>query len=184
MIRFVIAADGEHRSIAPDYTVSAFKSLELGALDIHFDKRDAFPGKGIVQTDATNLSTRSDGDATSADAVSRETDNTVVGAYRSIVKYRTGANTIHVSLKAGYDRRVGLESDHLAKAITGLGNEGLDRVSGVGAAIDEALVGAQREEAGEVLVARNNRNWSCAAKNWREESSFSNSKAVAISWLC
>ena len=48
MIRLVIAADGEHRSIAPDDVVRAFKSLELGALDIHFDKRDVFAGEGII----------------------------------------------------------------------------------------------------------------------------------------
>src|ERR1700687_6205610 len=160
MIRLVIAADREHLSIAPDDTVRAFKSLEFGALDIHFDKRDVFAGEGIVQADASNFSTRSGGDTTPADAVSRKTDNPTMGADRSIVINRTGANTVHVSPEAGHYSRVDLESDHLAKAIIGLGNETLDRVSSVGSAVDEALVGGQREQAGKVLVAR---EWSADA---------------------
>ena len=154
MIRLVIAADGKDRAIAPDDAMRTFESLDFGSFDIHLDKRGVFVGESIIQADARNLGARRGCDAAPADAVSGEMDNTLVGAYRSVVKYGTGANAVYESLKAGRDGRVSLESDHLAKAIIGLGNEGLDRVSGVGAAIDEALGGGQREQAGKVLVAR------------------------------
>ena len=101
MIRFVIATDGKDRAIAPDNTVRAFERLKFRSLDIHFDKTDMFFGKGIIEADARNLNARSGGNAAPSDPVSGKMDNAMVGAYRSVVKYGTGADSVHESLKAG-----------------------------------------------------------------------------------
>src|SRR5271169_3211124 len=154
MIRLVIAANGENRAVAQDDAARTFEGLEFGSFDIHFDKGDAFAGENVIEANAGNLSTRSGGDASPADTIPGEMDNSVVSADRGPVKCGSIANTVQERLQTAHDGWVGLESNHFAKAIAGLGNEGLDRVSGVGSAIDEALAGGHGKQAGKVLVAR------------------------------
>jgi len=141
VIRLVIAAYGEDRSIAPNDTLGSFESLKFGSFNIHFDQRDAFASEGVIKADARNLSVGSTGNPASSNTIPSEVNDTVLITDCGFMQYRSGADVAHKSLKAGHHRGVSLEGNNFAKAIIGLGNEGLDRVSGVGPTIDKTLVG-------------------------------------------
>jgi len=141
MIRPVISAGGEDRSVALNNVARPFEGVKFGSFNIHFDQRDVFLSESVIKADARNLSVGSTGNPASSNTIPSEVNDTVLITDCGFMQYRSGADVAHKSLKAGHHRGVSLEGNNFAKAIIGLGNEGLDRVSGVGPTIDKTLVG-------------------------------------------
>ncbi|HSZ63827.1 MAG TPA: hypothetical protein VK828_18650 [Terriglobales bacterium] len=136
----MIAADGEDRPVAPNDMACPFKGVQFGSFDIHFDKGGAFLSEGIIKTDARNHGFRSTGNAASTDTIPGKVDGPVVSTDRGFMQHGSNAYIADKSLQAGYHREVSLKGNNLAKAIIGVGDEGLDRVSGIGPTIDKTLV--------------------------------------------
>jgi hypothetical protein len=154
VIRFVITANGKNGAIAPDDAMCAFESLEFGSFDIHFDEGDAFVGEGIIEPHARHFATRTGGDRASAHAIAGEVYDPVVRAHGNIAQDGPGAHPVYEALELRQDGWVRFECDHFAEVVAGLGDERLQRISGVGPAIDEAFIRGQGKDARKVLVAR------------------------------
>src|ERR1700721_503692 len=136
----MVATNSQYGPIARNNLACSFQGIEFGTFDIHLDERRVFVGHRVVEANARNFGgSRIGRSAASASAVSGKANETTAGSNHSIVQMHTVAQAFHECLKSPHNCWISLESDHLAQAVVGRGNECLDCVSGVGSAIDKTF---------------------------------------------